>query len=459
MHSKILDLWEIPEVNTGTRSRLYRLSPRGHGTPLQEAMTSYLVRLAHAHTVSPLALITHEILPLTKIRLKKSSGSFTAIHAKTINSYVKYAREFCEVVGRLTARNDLAQASFLPWADVFDPKGTGIVHERPRWCSHCLSDWRMSGEEGYFPLLWYAHSVKICPTHGQPLKETCPECGKHQPFIPKHYHIDHCSHCGTWLGHQPSVTRGDGHELTEFDEFCARAIAEMIGESSKAPSYASHARFREQLGTYPKVLTNGVFSEFERRVGLRKGILKEWRGKNARPEIKQLLMLSFRLATTPVQFLREEVPAKLSPVAARFPVHYSKSRKRLSIKRANELQAALQAMIESDDEPLPLKNTCEKLGYARGFFLYRYPNECSAIVEKWKRFVKERAVKKKKKDSSLAYQLTTNFLREGHKYNGKTIEALLRPHKLFLVNPITRDAVRRARTDFYSGATTDDVDT
>lgn len=458
MHSKILDLWEIPEVNTGTRSRLYRLTPRGHGTPLQEAMTSYIVRLAHAHTVSPLTLITREILPQTKIKLEKSSGSFTASHAKTINSYVKYAREFCEAVGHLTAHNDLAQASFLPWADVFDPKGTGIVHERPRWCSHCLSDWRMSGEEGYFPLLWYAHSVKICPTHRQPLKEACPECGKHQPFIPKHYHIDHCSHCGTWLGHQPSVTLGDGHELTEFDEFCARAIAEMIGEGANAPSYASHARFREQLEAYPKVLTNGVFSEFERRVGLRKGILKEWRGKNTRPEIKQLLMLSFRLATTPVQFLREEVPAKLSPVAAKFPVHYSRSRERLSIKKANELRAALQAMIESDDEPLPLKKTCEKLGYAYGFFLYRFPNECAAIVKKRKRFVKERAAENEKKNDALAYRVTFDFLEEGQRYTSKSIEVLLRIHKLSMANPSTRDAVRRAKFNFYNGVPLTEAD-
>src|SRR5260370_7123449 len=57
------DLWEeVPQVPI-LHSRLCDLEPVGVGSPMVDSLTTYVTRLAHAHSVSPITLVTNEILP------------------------------------------------------------------------------------------------------------------------------------------------------------------------------------------------------------------------------------------------------------------------------------------------------------------------------------------------------------------------------------------------------------
>ena len=51
------ELWSIAPPNLPTRSRLYSLLPMGIGIALVESLTSYMMRLAEAHAVSPGTLV------------------------------------------------------------------------------------------------------------------------------------------------------------------------------------------------------------------------------------------------------------------------------------------------------------------------------------------------------------------------------------------------------------------
>jgi hypothetical protein len=57
------ELWNIAMPRLPARSRLYSLAPIGIGSPLVESVTSYLMRLAEAHAVSPGNLVRTEIFP------------------------------------------------------------------------------------------------------------------------------------------------------------------------------------------------------------------------------------------------------------------------------------------------------------------------------------------------------------------------------------------------------------
>ena len=59
-------LWEETAVVLPSHSRLYHLEPIGVGSPFVESLTSYIARLAEAHSVSIRALIADEISPLWK---------------------------------------------------------------------------------------------------------------------------------------------------------------------------------------------------------------------------------------------------------------------------------------------------------------------------------------------------------------------------------------------------------
>lgn len=53
------------------RTRLYSLEPIGMGSPFVESLTSYITRLAEAHTVSPGILLAKELWP----RVWRSQGN------------------------------------------------------------------------------------------------------------------------------------------------------------------------------------------------------------------------------------------------------------------------------------------------------------------------------------------------------------------------------------------------
>src|SRR5260370_27826500 len=57
------ELWEEVPPMPILHSRLCDLEPVGVGSPMVESLTSYVTRLADAHSVSPITLVTNEILP------------------------------------------------------------------------------------------------------------------------------------------------------------------------------------------------------------------------------------------------------------------------------------------------------------------------------------------------------------------------------------------------------------
>jgi hypothetical protein len=60
----MFDLWDLTPTKPPPRSRLYSLQPMGLGTSRVESLTSYLTRLAQAHTVSLRTLVKREVFPL-----------------------------------------------------------------------------------------------------------------------------------------------------------------------------------------------------------------------------------------------------------------------------------------------------------------------------------------------------------------------------------------------------------
>jgi len=128
MLNESLDLWPAPSDNLPRRSRLFNLAPIGVGTIHQEALSSYMVRLARAHSVSPLDLCNRELLPITEIKVGRAVGNFVMKDAKTLNGLNKYASEATKGFQRLTGRSDLENCTLLPWKDVLDNRAVDLLY-------------------------------------------------------------------------------------------------------------------------------------------------------------------------------------------------------------------------------------------------------------------------------------------------------------------------------------------
>src|SRR5258708_2036374 len=97
-------LKDLEESLIPSRSRLYHLEPIGIGTPFVESLTSYIVRLAHAHCVEPRILVIHEILPYLK---KLGWPGSKKPRLLAINGIGSLASHWVRAVEELTLRRNL----------------------------------------------------------------------------------------------------------------------------------------------------------------------------------------------------------------------------------------------------------------------------------------------------------------------------------------------------------------
>src|SRR5690349_6811021 len=97
------------------RSNLYHLVPVGIGIPAVESLTSYIMRLAQAHSVSTRTLVVDQLFPLygRPYLLHHSLRLFWNEQARALNGTNTSTRDLVRVVEHLTRRSDLHMLTML----------------------------------------------------------------------------------------------------------------------------------------------------------------------------------------------------------------------------------------------------------------------------------------------------------------------------------------------------------
>ena len=168
------ELWELEPPTTNSPSRLFHLEPIGIGTFYVESLTSYVARLAEAHSVPPGTLLAIEVKPMVRHSNAHTPqvDSIVALYAqdsvKALNGTQAGAKQLVKALEALTKRNDLKFLTMLPWAEVFPV--LGLLKHFHTWCPYCYQEWLNNKQVIYSPLLWALKPVKICPIHHQLLE-------------------------------------------------------------------------------------------------------------------------------------------------------------------------------------------------------------------------------------------------------------------------------------------------
>jgi TniQ len=106
------------------RSRLYSLEPIGIGTPQTESLTSYISRLAAAHSVRVRDLVIGELLPhMRRLHFADSShadlfSAFWRSETRALNGTCSLARRMVHALEEKTGRRDVRFLTLLTWSDV-----------------------------------------------------------------------------------------------------------------------------------------------------------------------------------------------------------------------------------------------------------------------------------------------------------------------------------------------------
>ncbi len=322
------ELWQFEPLTTNCPSRLFHLEPIGVNTFYIESLTSYVARLAEAHSVTPGTLLASEVRPIVRQRNSYTPDlSIVALYGqasvKALNGTQVGAKQLVKALEALTKRTDLQFLTMLPWAEVFPV--LGLLKHFHAWCPYCYQEWLNNKQVIYSPLLWALKAVKICPIHHQLLDSKCPHCD--QEFLPLWSNSlpGFCLKCGGWLGINPSIDYKQkclSKEVGDLKQeiWIAQTLGELIGKAPDFPSPPSREVIKTMLWAYVNQYTQGNVSAFGRWLGAPSHQIFHWCSGVTIPNLDKLLSICYILETTLVDFLSLQLvplsPNKLASLSA-----------------------------------------------------------------------------------------------------------------------------------------------
>jgi len=386
----------LPEEHIGPRSRLYDLVPYEIGTMWCESLTGYINRLGWTHHVSPRALVAQEIVPRLDehLRFVTPVGVFGTKWAMSLNGAGAMTKPWIDVLSHLTTRFDFHLLTLPSWIGDLSPRWQ--LREHPAWCPSCFSDWRASGHLLYQPLLWMIRIVTVCPRHRTPLSNQCPRCQRSQlVFTSIKTQPGECTSCARWLGKEASIPSNQevSEEFMSWQEWIWATLKELQATSLTSGMLTWEPFFRH-LATYLKEQKG--YSRLAQATGIDRTVLYRWVDPDDayNPTLETILKFCYVCQITPLQVMNGQL-AQLQQTTQtgtelRSPLP-ERQHQRVDQERC---QMALQAALDSREEPLALYKLAQQLGYDPRQLAYHFPEECKLVIQRAKEYRKLRQIQR-----------------------------------------------------------------
>lgn len=405
----LCDLWESEQVEAKLHSHLYHLEPIGVGSPMVESLTSYIMRLAEAHSVYPRVLITDEIAPLLKHFSLYKEGhliydNLTAFWQKSVqlNGVSSSTRDMIEVLEQLTLRSDLRFLTLLTWQNVLPSRN--LLRRTRAWCPACYEQWRESHQTIYEPLLWALEIIDVCLFHRLRLQLHCPyaDCDRTQPMLSPHAQSGYCVHCNRWLG-SVSGDQEERHVKSEDEElrrqqWVVNAMGDLL---SAAPSISSPPPRKwviTALKKYADENLEGKQSNLARQLRISTDRLSRWIHGGYTPELRNLLQICTHLRVSPLYLLTGKTLKTNITWPQLSDEKFYAERPRAQRQRFNteSIRQTLEAFLQnSEGTPPSMKEVAQRLGYNGTTMLRRHlPELCSAISAQYRDYQKEKSAER-----------------------------------------------------------------
>lgn len=294
------EVWDMTLPIHPSHSRLYTIEPIGMGTPNVESLTSYMSRLAEAHSVSLRTLTIQELLPLLKCDYLSNPfgntlGSFWKEAVRALNGTGALARNWVQALELLTLRTDLQHLTFLPWSSVLTPQRQ--MRFNRAWCPDCFIDWQTKGEPIYEPLLWNVSAVPLCLRHQRTLVEQCPypDCHTTLPVLASVFNSGYCSKCSRWLGvitTDPSSTTLTT-EQWHWQIWVTKTVGELISHNKDLTTAPHLENIPDLLAASREQVAGGRLQNLAEKLQLSRRTLTAWQSSKQIPQIESLMRLCY----------------------------------------------------------------------------------------------------------------------------------------------------------------------
>jgi transcriptional regulator with XRE-family HTH domain len=395
----IYEAWDLSKVATPARSTLYAQKPVGVGTALVESLTSYITRLADAHSVFCGRLIEQMIVPLVpgRLSLEGKHGLFRGNGNKSnlVNATGMRALYAVQALETLTLRTDLHHLTLLFLAEGFHSRG--LIRHTKAWCPVCYEEWRSTGQVVYDPLLWVFLDISICMRHKQRLQTRClyQDCGHSFQPLAWRAQPGYCPFCQRWLGMSLEAAEKVNEPLSEAEIPWQQWVSDTLGTTlTVAPAFSGKPE-REQVSKVmahvTQQLSGGYVSVLARTLGLGIAQLGQWVRNEKVPQMDMLLRICYALGLSLHEVLFHDPDILHPQIRSKvLPPQSWQRRPSLPIDRES-LRQELEKARESDTyPPLSLSVISRRLGHQQTILYQCNAEACHAIVRRYKDYLRQR---------------------------------------------------------------------
>lgn len=445
----VYEVWDLEPVQMPVRSTLYALPPIGVGTAFVESLTSYIARLADAHSVFCGRLVEKAIVPLVPgySPLEQQHGLFRGDGSKSnlVNAEGMRARYAVQALEALTLRTDLRHLTLLFLADVLYVRG--LVRHKKAWCPVCYQEWRATGQVIYDPLLWVFQEVSVCIRHNQRLQMHCPypDCRHSLQALAWRSLPGYCPFCQRWLGMPKDLTGDAKDTLTEnelaWQQWVSEALETVLAVAPTVSAIPRREQISQVLVAIIKQVSGGSIAAFARTLGLAIPHTGQWVRSEKVPQMGMLLQLCYRLGLSVSEMLFHD-PTTLQPCLREsiLPQRLWKHRSGTPIDRDHIRQELEKVQTSDQHPPLSLAEVARQLGYQESVLYQCHQGACYAIAARYKAYRNLRTEARMQGHREEIRQIALQLRREGVTLTRKHITPHLTPPAI-MRNPEIRKLV------------------
>lgn len=435
----ICELWEAESPVYPPHSRLYHLDPVGVGSPMVESLTSYVMRLAEAHSVHPYVLVRKQILPLLNWPsfykddhlVHGRLSTFLGQQSVSLNGLTGPVSDFVQALEQLTMCHDLHLLTMLPYKEVLS--GQALLRRTKAWCSRCYEEWRQAGQIIYEPLLWMLSVITLCPKHGRPLEQYCPHpnCTRAQYSLTTRGQSGYCAWCSRWLGNTASRNHAKlADEERVSQQQTGATVGALLAATADFPTRLGKETLLSTISACVNKVATGKPSVFAHLLQIRPSTVWEWQhGRNV-PQLGTLVKVSALLNIPLLNLLMADIAEiDVSPVVRRqsedvLPVRPRKRQRRKATKK--RLRATLEAVIQNAEDPPPsMREVAERLHYSSSYLAKLFPDLCRTISARHARYRTEKRVERQRRLCEEVRQAIHLLHAQGHYPSKRQVSKLL----------------------------------
>jgi AraC-like DNA-binding protein len=370
---------------------VYALEPVGIGTAMSESLSSYLIRLAEAHSVGVGDFVGRLLLEIpnpkgaivTQAALASREGShgFRAC-GYAINGTTDRTAAWVYALEAATGRCDLRYLTLLSLRSALPQQ---IFRRNRAWCPACFEHWRATGEAIYEPLRWTFELSTCCTIHKRSLCNTCPHCDWRLNPIGVFSRIGFCQHCGEWLGcfigdAEPAQDR----TASERKLWASEQIGKLVGMLQQMNPETSRKYFRGSLTVYLEEVLHGNVGAFAEYIHCPRSILQSWLDGRRMPRLDSLLRISQALNVSVASLFIREKSTSIDVTVARQAVTIAGQRSVSPSRTGDAIRKALRRAFR-EDTPISLSDVARRLGYTTTERLYQADRKlCHRIAARYR---------------------------------------------------------------------------